>query len=206
MSPDFLQFTKTTDPIYLAMGGIVLILLVYLAISFARRLKQSSEEKQIERAIKEFSDGYLRDVILADGMYGYHFIDYVALFPGQIVIFGLQHYDGYIFGGEQIEEWAQVIDKQSFKFTNPLLSNSNYVQAVKGLINGAEVIGRVIFAGENSFPKGIPIGVIELETLDNELKRLREDKPTDDIAMQPLWNKLLNIVKEHRVQYNRESP
>lgn len=206
MSPDFLQFAKMTDPIYLAAGGIVLLLLVYLAISFARRSKQSSEEKQIERTIKQFSDGYLRDVILADGMYGYHFIDYLALFPGQIVIFGLQHYDGYIFGGEQIEEWAQVIDKKSFKFTNPLLSNSNYVQVVKGLISGAEVIGRVIFTGKNSFPKGIPIGVIELETLDNELKRLREDKPAGDTTIQAMWDKLLNIVKEHRVQYNQESP
>ena len=140
---------------------------------------------------------------MSDGLYGYYFIDYVILQPDKIIVVGMEHLNGYIFGSEQVEEWAQVLNKQSKNFPNPLLFIDMYVQTIQSFISGVDIGGCLIFTGDCSFPKGVPAGVMSLENLSGEFKKLKTvDSPTDNLREK--WNVLLDVAKQQKQQFIKE--
>ncbi|MDH5327549.1 MAG: NERD domain-containing protein [Gammaproteobacteria bacterium] len=187
------------DPMQMIGLGVAAALLVGLIFWWIYKLAHPSLEKQVEKTIKENSEDYAKDIVVSDGLYGYHFIDYLVLLPGRIVVLGLHSFEGYIFGADKIEEWAQVLNNRSYKFENPLLKNSHYVQSVQELTRNTEVIGRVLFTGNCSFPKGIPEGVIELGQLPSMLDELKRD--TDSEATKVLWDELLAACRQQKNKY-----
>jgi hypothetical protein len=203
MQADLPDFLAQYDPTWLAGMGIVAALVVGLLIVAIFKLRNPTAERLIEKAIKELSDDYVKDMVLSDGMYGYHFIDYVVLFPGKIVIIDVEHYEGYIFGGEKIEEWAQVVNNRSFNFDNPVIKAHHCVQALKAIAADVEIVGKVVFASECSFPKGVPPGVIELPIFKTQLAEIKAQGPADPTLRQA-WERILDTSKQHKSQYKAE--
>ena len=203
MWADFSQIIGNYNQLWLFGGIAIAVLGAVLAILIVRRKKISPQVRIIEQTIRQICDDYKANVVLSDGIYGYHFIDYLLLLPGRIVVIGLQNIDGYIFGGEQMDEWAQVVDQKSYKFSNPVLSNLHYVNTVENLTRGVEVLGRVIFTGENSFPKGVPPGVIKLSNLEIELKELADNARAEK-SVKEIWDNLITTANEHILKYNEE--
>lgn len=191
------------DPLQLTGLGIAAALLIGLVFWWVYQARHPSAEKRVERTIKESGHAYAKDIVLSDGMYGYHFIDYLILLPGRIVVLGLQSYEGYIFGADKIEEWAQVLNNRSSNFANPLLKISHYVQSVQEITNFDEVIGRVVFTDDCSFPKGIPEGVIEMDKLNYALDSLKKEN-TDVHATQIVWEKLQETCKQQKIKYLKD--
>ncbi len=198
--PDFLA---NTDPTWLAGAGLIAALSLVTLIWIIYKLRHPSDLARVEKAIKEFSDDYIKDAVLSDGLYGYHFIDYLILLPGKILVLAVQDYEGYIFGGEKIEKWAQVVNNRSFNFDNPIISTSHYIQAVRAICDNVEIVNRVVFTDKSSFPKGIPAGVIELKNLRKELAALKGQGAVANSA-KPMWDRLLESTQMQKVQYNQE--
>ena len=191
------------DPLQLTALGVAAALLIGLIFWWIYQARHPSVEKRVEKTIKENSQAYAKDIVLSDGLYGYHFIDYLILLPGRIIVLGLQSHEGYIFGADKIEEWAQVLNNRSYNFDNPLLKISHYVQSIQELSNHQEVIGRVVFTQNCSFPKGIPEGVIEMDNLKIALDTLKKDN-ADLQALIPTWDSLLETCRQQKTKYLKD--
>lgn len=203
MWANFSQIIGSYNQLWLFGGIAIAVLLVILLILISRRNNTLPEVRKIEQTIKQICEDYRANVILSDGIYGYHFIDYLLLIRGRIVVVGLQNIDGYIFGGEQMDEWAQVVDQKSYKFNNPVINNLHYVNTVENLVGTVEVVGRVIFTGKNSFPKGTPPGVIKFSNLEKELNALADNRRAEK-SVKEIWDKLIKTANKHRLRYKQE--
>lgn len=203
MDNKILQFIATLDPLILWPSAIAIIIAVVVLAVVVYRLKHPSDDKQIETIIRELGIEHLRNVIISDGVYGYHFIDYLILFPEQIMLLGVQHYEGYIFGAENIDEWAQVVNKKSYKFPNPLQNYITCAQTINSLIKDADVVARMVFTSSSEFPKGVPQGVYRMEDFKAELASLVQEK-TLDSHLKTIWDALVALANEHKHQYQQE--
>lgn len=203
MNIELPEFLANTDPTWLAGMGLLVAAIVVTFFWVTYKFRHPSDSARIERIIKETSDAYIKDAILSDGLYGYHFIDFLVLLPGKILVLAVQDYEGYIFGGEKIEKWAQVVNNRSFNFDNPLINTNHYMQTVRSICGDVELVNRVVFTSKCSFPKGIPAGVIELKNLKKELEKMRG--PALEVnPLKSLWEKLLENSKQQKIQYKQE--
>ena len=150
MNTELPDFLANTDPTWLAAVGLVVAVSLVLVIWLIYKLRHPTDTARVEKIVKEVSDDYIKDAILSDGLYGYHFIDYLILLPGKVLVLAVQDYEGYIFGGEKIEKWAQVVNNRSFNFDNPLINTHHYVQAVRALCDDVEIVNRVVFTSKST--------------------------------------------------------
>ena len=195
-----------TNQQLLTFGGALAaaVILITLIVWIVRRLKYSSPDRRIEKIIKVESQEYAKDIVLSDGMYDFLFVDYLVLMKGNIVALDVHHLEGYIFGGEQIEQWAQVKNGKSFKFKNPLYRVRLVQQQIKQLVKEADIEARVIFGSDSSFPKGIPEGVLRFETLRDDLNTLDKNDYLAE-SMSKTWEEIMTIAKQHKQRYQQES-
>ena len=203
MDNKILQYIATLDPVVLWPSIIAVVFVVIVLGVILYRLKHPSDDKQIDTLIRELGTEHLRDVIISDGVYGFHFIDYLILFPEQIMLLGVQHYEGYIFGAENIDEWAQVVNKKSYKFPNPLQGYITCAQTINSLIKDANVVARMVFTSSSEFPKGVPNGVYRMEDFKTELARLAQNK-AQDAHLKTIWDELVILANAHKMQYQQE--
>ncbi|WP_455202768.1 nuclease-related domain-containing protein [Kaarinaea lacus] len=180
------------------------IVVVTIVLWIVRYLRNTAQDRRIKKIIKEQSEAFAKDLILSDGMYGYLFIDYLILMKGKIIAMDVHHMGGYIFGAEQIEEWAQVVSSKSHKFKNPLYRVRLIVQQIKQLVNETDIEPHVLFGAEASFPKGVPEGVMRFDTFHEELGQLNKNDYMAE-SMSKTWDELMEIAKEHKKQYLEES-
>ena len=169
-----MELFDMTQQQLLTFGAILLgvVVLVTLLIWLVRRIKMSKPNRRIEKVIKAASQKYAKDIILSDGMYDFLFADYLVLLKGNIVAVDVHHLEGHIFGGDQIEQWAQVNNGKSNKFKNPLYRVRLMQQQINQLVKDADVEARVIFGADSNFPKGVPDGVLRFDTLREDLNTL----------------------------------
>lgn len=197
---DLTQQQLTLFGAYL-LGGVIAITVIIWLI---RRFKYSSPDRRIEKIIKVESQDYAKNIILSDGMYDFLFIDYLVLMKGNIVAVDVHHLEGYIFGGDQIEQWAQVINGKSNKFKNPLYRVRLVQQQIKQLVKDADIEARVIFGADSSFPKGVPDGVLRFDTLREDLNMLDKNDYLAE-SMSKTWDEIMKIAKQHKQRYVQES-
>lgn len=154
--------------LWLPWAGPVLlgVLALWVGLPVWRRRRREAGER---RVIERLAAAHVRDAVLPNGIDGMTQVDYLLLTPSGIVVADVKRYQGYLFGGEHIELWTQVIDNRSYKFPNPLFKNDMDVMAVRERVPGTPVSGRLIFLGEGSFPKGRPERVSMLDTLAEDL-------------------------------------
>ena len=203
MNNNISQFITTLDPVILWSSIAAIVVLVVVLGIIWYRLKHPSDDKQIDTTISELGIEHRKDVIISDGVYGYHFIDYLILFPEQIMLLGVQHYEGYIFGAENIDEWAQVVNKKSYKFVNPLQNYLTCAQTINSQIKDANVVARMVFTSTSQFPKGVPGGVYRMENFRTELESLVRGKTLDG-QTKTVWDELVILASQHKQQYQRE--
>jgi len=197
---DFTQQQITTFGI--AFVGI--LVLITGLIWVIRYYRSTSQDRRIEQLIKTESEAYAKNIILSDGMYGYLFADYLILMKGNIVALDVHHLEGYIFGADQIEQWAQVVNSKSNKFKNPLYRVRMIQQQIKQLVAGADVEARVLFGMTSSFPKGVPDGVLRFDSLREDLNQLNKNDYMAE-SMSRIWEELMEVSKQHKQRYQQEA-
>ena len=203
MMDEISAYLKQTDPVML-WGSVVGIILLIIGLALiVKHLNQQSDEELIKNTINELGDDHMKDVIISDGMYGYFFADYLISIAGQIIILGIEHYEGYIFGSENIEEWAQVHDKKSSKFNNPLRSYETCAQSLNSLIKDADVKAHIVFTSASSFPKGVPEGVLQMSNFKSSLEELIRTHSANQLT-DKCWADLKAVVNQHASEYHQE--
>ncbi|MGD8559151.1 MAG: nuclease-related domain-containing protein [Gammaproteobacteria bacterium] len=183
---------------------VAAIVLVTVVIWLVRYLRNTSQDRRIEKIIKEQSEAFAKNVVLSDGLYGYLFSDYLVLMRGKIIAMDVHHLEGYIFGGDQIDEWAQVVNSKSNKFKNPLYRLRLMVQQIKQLMDDTDIEARVLFGNESSFPKGVPDGVMRFESFREDLNSLNKNDYMAE-SMSKIWEELMQVAKEHKQRYLQET-
>jgi len=180
------------------------LLVITLIVWVIRYFRNTAQDRRIEHTIKTESESYVKNIVLSDGMYGYLFADYLILMKGNIIALDVHHLEGYIFGGDQIDQWAQVINSKSNKFKNPLYRVRLIQQQIKQLVDGADVEARVLFGATSTFPKGIPDGVLRFDSLREDLNHLNKNDYMAE-SMSRIWQELMEIAKQHKQRYQQEA-
>ena len=192
------QISDLVDQYWPYAAALVVLGFLVLSGFIGHRLLNPSDTKIIDAQIKHFTKLCVKDVVIPDGIYGYHFINYVILLPNKILLLGVQDYAGYIFGADNLDQWTQVLNNKSTRFENPIMIKSHCIQAMQPLVNSTEVIARVVFNSNSSFPKGKPSGVIEQQHLQQELEKLAA---APDLDLGEVWQSLLKEFEKHKKAY-----
>lgn len=147
----------------------------------------------MRRVLKQMSGVYLHDVLIPDGIGGEIQLDYLVRLPDKLLVIDLKVMQGVLFGGEQIDEWTQIVDRRSYRFRNPLLDNRLRCQAVAELVKPVEVVGRVVFTEAGEFPRGRPPGVSTIATLVGDLAHPQMAAAIPQLD--DLWSELTDLAK-----------
>lgn len=192
MSVSELRNLIETSPEYAAIAAFILaVIIVWIII---RYINKESGNKKITKIIKKMATGYVQNIAIPDGLEGYVFIDYLVLTPTGILVINVQDYNGFLFGGENINEWTQMIGHKSYKFKNPLPQVEHHVQSVKLHVDDVPVRGRIVFSSAGEFPKGIPQGVSTIGSLKEDVSFTVVGNAVPEIYLYT-WKKLLELAK-----------
>ena len=191
---EFTQFLADYT-IEIAVTAAVLALMALIGALWLSYLRRTADKRRNLKIIRELGTQYLHNVLIPDGVDGFVAIDFLVLTPGGIVVIDMQNYNGLLFGGERTENWTQMLGFRGYKFTNPLPANRLRVQAVKMVVPGVPVAGRVVFSSTGRFPKGIPDGVSMLISLQEDLAPLMKNKDVP-ANLQKAWETLIAKVRE----------
>ncbi len=180
----------------------IIVVIIAVAIVFAapmalRRYRRDAEQRRVAKIVKNLNIVSQKNVAFPDSMDGYVFVDYLLLTPAGIVVLDLQDYNGFIFGGPNIDQWTQMVRQRGYKFENPLHQNAWRLQILRALVKDAPLIGKVVFSSVSQFPKGIPEGVLHVSTLSADLAELIDNKETPE-AVRKAWDELLGHAVDAR--------
>jgi len=189
--PDSLQslmpFPLTSVHYQLLLLAVALV--VVLLVAIRTPLRRWRQERQIVRALRRMGARRLDNVHLPDGLGGEVFIDHLLLARDAILVVNVKRFEGLIFGGEQTDEWTQVINTRSYRFPNPDAYLQTQINAVRAVAPKAEVRGAHLFAHGARFPKGRPPSVLLLAELEKRVRRPRmKDIPGD---LRSAWKQVI---------------
>lgn len=156
----------------------------------AWRWHRSRCQRELNRLLNGLAPRRMRDLFLPDGLDGQVWIDQLLCTPNGILILDIRHYSGHIFGGENIDQWTQIIGGRSRPFPNPLLDLTARVQSVQALAGEVPVTGRIVFTSAGEFPKGIPEGASMTRTLAEDLASTALGRPVPAQKLNAAWERL----------------
>lgn len=189
----------------LTLAAIIMaaVILIVVVVIYVRYLRKTADARKIRKIIGKYSEVFERDVILSDGMDGYLFIDYLIPVSGEIIAMNIHEAEGYVFGGDKIDLWTQVVGNKSTKFNNPLENVNLFVQQASNLLKFDGMTACVMFGSKSEFPKGKPEGALSLASFEERLSTCSEEKPVTEASLKA-WEKLLVMVAESRESYSKE--
>jgi hypothetical protein len=157
-----------------------------------RKRKRSRYSRKLERSLQSIKKQEAKSIIIPDGLGGVIEIERLILIEQGLLIIETYPMSGHLFGADHIDQWTQIIDGRSFKFTNPLHHLNNVKQAIQQLAPKVPIHIRVIFTEDSNFPKGKPDSVSTLNTLEQDLLGLTSSPKKPDLAGKA-WERVLRI-------------
>jgi hypothetical protein len=126
------------------------------------------------RVLDHLGQAQYKNMHCPDGVSGEFVIERLVLHVTGISLVHRMRHAGTIFCADNIDEWTQLIDGRSYRFPNPLVDLRQQVHAVGALVPDVIVDGYLFFDYRASFPKGCPQQVIQLETIPDRLRRIKQ--------------------------------
>jgi len=122
------------------MFFIILIFLSILILCFVFRPSDKGKlgEKEMSRYLNRLpiSEYIVLDDIMLENEFGKTCqIDHVVLSIYGIFVIETKNYKGWIFGGENSEEWTQDIYGKKFRLRNPIKQNYGHVKVLQKLLS-----------------------------------------------------------------------
>jgi len=157
-------------------------------------IRQKLHYAKIEQAISRLGKYKMKNVLLDDGVDGKVFIELLCLTPDGLLVLSKDWRKGNIFGGEFLDNWAQIINKKTFHFKNPLYVMTHTVAGLQHHAPNLKVSTKVLFMADCSFPKGQPESVLLLKDImnpDYSINYQQKDTINDDLKQ--AWS----ILKNH---------
>ncbi len=150
-------------PVFLALSAILALI--------TPRVRGKLGEMRVANWLARFIAGEaLHDVILPDHHGGLTQIDHLVKTGTALLVIETKNYRGQIFGRTFDAQWTQRLGRRSHAFQNPLRQNHGHIEAVKALVPGVPIVGRVVFTDAAAFPQGVPAGVSTLCSLAEDLR------------------------------------
>jgi len=175
---------------------VFVVIAVFVAVAilfvFLRIHRKNQHQRQINKLINDLSHKSLRNILFPDSVDGQIWIDCLLLTDGGLIVLDIRDYIGHLFGGDNINEWTQMIGVKSHKFSNPLLELPARITAVQEVVDDVPVIGHIVFTRRGSFQKGQPEGVFMVDEVYEQLSQfLRPALPED--KLENAWQKILEV-------------
>jgi hypothetical protein len=179
------------SPLYQnALIGVVLLMVIAAVILLFR--KRRRHKLRLETILSSIAQKEVSSIIIPDGIGGLIEIDKLILTEYGLLLVETYPMSGHLFGSDTIDQWTQIIDGRSFKFTNPLHHLNNVKQAIQQLTPKVPIHIRIIFTEESNFPKGKPDSVSTLNTLEQDLLGLTSSPKKPELT-QKAWERVLRI-------------
>jgi len=177
---------------------LVLVLFIFLSalLGFWWKKRQLSSAVQMERILHSLKRDEVKEIIIPDGIGGLLEIEHLILLEQGLLILETYPISGNLFGAEQIDNWTQIINGRSFKFTNPLHRIRTARQALKLLAPNVPIFCRVVFNADSHFPKGKPEEASTLATLAEDMKMVMESPLIVDKA-DNAWQRCMRIARKN---------
>lgn len=199
MSISEIKSLLNIDSIYIYLSPVIFLVCCVIIWLFVRFLLKDNESSRIKKIIKDISIDYVKNAVLPaavpDDVNDYVFIDYIALTSAGILVISAQDYKGFLFGGEQTNEWTQMIGHKSYRFNNPLPIIEHHVQSIKNFTGGVPIHSRIVFSSLGEFPKGIPEGVSTANNFKQDVESIVVGNSVSE-SFRETWDDLLAVVKE----------
>jgi len=176
-------------------GGLSIVLILITWLLYRRFIRKSYSHIQIEQVLKPYKQDELKNVILPDGLGGLLEIEKIFLLEQGILILRDYPISGHLFGAEKIEQWTQIVDGRSYKFTNPLHHLENARQAIRSLIPKMPVFCHVVFTADSNFPKGKPAAVSVLPSFEQDMQRLFNSPKLPAEVREKMWDVIKQNVR-----------
>ncbi|AFI84846.1 nuclease-like protein [Methylophaga nitratireducenticrescens] len=174
-----------------AGGGVFAVLVIWLV--FRLFFRKSSAQAQIEQVLTPYKLDELKNIILPDGLGGLLEIESVFLLEQGVLILREYPISGHLYGADKIEQWTQIVDGRSYKFTNPLHHLEHSRQTIRSLIPKMPVFCHVVFTAESNFPKGKPASVSVLTSFEQDMQRLFNSPKLPAESREKMWN----VIKQN---------
>ncbi|MEM1261590.1 MAG: nuclease-related domain-containing protein [Pseudomonadota bacterium] len=118
-------------------------------------------------------------------------IDLILLVADGVLVVDTKDVNGVVFGSDRMQEWTVLDGQRRFTFTNPQSALFDRVAAVRQVLRGVPVDGRLIFASGARFEKGKPASVASInELLDRYPAANRQSPPATVRAFLTEWAQL----------------
>ena len=178
-----------------ALPIILALLLVVIVLYFKRKkIKHGWLNLKTRRRLKRLGNKQISGFKCPDGLGHYFLIDRLILRPNGISLLLFKCYPGKIFCADNIDHWTQMLDKKSYRFTNPIYDLECQIKAVSACVPGVPVNGYLFFDHLTEFPKGHPDRVIHIENIPQQLARDKQREVEPSVL--DGWKKLLLMQKE----------
>jgi hypothetical protein len=157
--------TLDENIITLAVAIVLVLLALLLALPL---LRHSFARRRMENCISTSGLERMRNVLIEDGMGGLAFFEWLLMTPHEIRVLTTNPRDGIIFAGDRMDTWAQVVGKRTIRFSNPIYGIEGLLSCLRYHQPKVTTVGRILFMGNCSFPKGRPESVMTLPDLEKE--------------------------------------
>lgn len=87
--------------------------------------------------------------------------------------------------------WTKYLANEKTTFQNPLLQNVVHVEAVAQVVGSVPVIGLIVMAGNATFKKGRPDGVVTLK----EMRSFLDRYSGHDTRVEKAWDRISAVVR-----------
>jgi hypothetical protein len=188
-------------PMLVPVGLGFLVLSILIAF-FWRRKK--SVQSQIDQLLAPYEKSNVKQVIIPDGLGGLIEIEQMVLVRQGLVVLQTYPISGQLFGAENIEQWTQLVDGRSYKFSNPLNHLRNIQQSIKMIAPKLPVFTYAIFTADSHFPKGKPANVTIMSRLEQDLLPLFDEAPLTEQELQHYWQAVARIARKNGVPLIKE--
>jgi len=175
---------------------LVLFLVVSALVAFLWRRRQLSSTAQMNKILLPFKRDEVKEIIIPDGIGGLLEIEHLVLLEQGLLLIETYPISGNLFGADQIDEWTQIVDGRSYKFTNPLWHIHTASQALKLLAPNVPIFCRVVFSADSHFPKGKPDEVSILASLAEDMQVVMDSPVITDKA-EKAWQRCMRIARKN---------
>lgn len=179
--PDFLQPFET--PWLFMLLGVLALLVIWLVYRYLQGRRHS-----LQRAFNAIAYERLAGVIVPKADEGEIQIDQLLLTSKGVLIVDIKDVQGAVFGSDKMQDWAVISDQRRYTFSNPQPMLYDRIAALRQIVRGIPVTGRIVFLDGAEFTKGVPGLVCTLDDLVDEFEEPDKKAAKFKIeAFKPHW-------------------
>ncbi len=162
---------------------MLLLLLLWLLYRFV-----SGRRNALKRAFRSIAFERIEGLVIPSADEGEIQIDQLLLTTQGILIVDIKDVQGAVFGRDKMQDWAVISDERRYTFANPQPMLYDRIAALRQIVRGVPVTGRILFLDGAEFTKGVPGLVCTLDDLVDEFSEPDKKAAKFKIeAFKPHW-------------------